>query len=189
MVHPVVFITALFSKNAALRLAAQAGDKDAVRTLLELGANANAGALHRAAQRGGASIALQLIDFGANVNQRDGRGCQPLHYAAYGMRPETAAALLERRAEPNAKGPKGWTALHMASLGNEKTLREVLPRISAPHSLSAAIRERRRRDPRFVNLAKLLLSQGADVRVSTDAGDTPLHLASHWGLGDLLIRA
>ena len=186
MGHPTISITALFSRNTALRLAAQAGAEDVVRTLLRGGADVNAGALRGAAQRADPSMALELICLGANVNQEDQHGCRPLHYAAYGVCPETAAALLEKGAEPNARGAKGWTALHMASLGNEKTLREMLPRISAPRSsLSTAIPEHRATDPRFASLAKILLTHGADVQASTDAGDTPLQFACHWGFRDL----
>ena len=182
-----ISIVALFSKDAALRLAAQYGAQEVVAGLLRSGADINAGALHSAALRSDPAMVECLISHGANVNRADKRGCCPLHFATYGMNPGTVGTLLDAAALPNSKNAKGWTSVHIAAIGNEKTLREVLPRISSPSCINEMPRERRKSDPRFLAIAEKLLAHGADVRLATDCGDTPLHLACRWAFSDLVL--
>jgi ankyrin repeat protein len=53
-----------------------------------------------------------LISRGCLINEPDNRGATPLIYAA-GYYHETVLILLEKGADPNYRGPKGRTALHV----------------------------------------------------------------------------
>ena len=187
MAHPLISLVAPFNKNAALRLAAQAGAQDVVVGLLERGADINAGALHRAATLRDASVVRLLLAMGANPRKPDRRGCCPLNHAVYGGNLKAVAALLNAGADVNAPGAKGWSGLHVAALGNEKTLREALPQIDAPSRMEALPRERRKSEPRFVDIARTLIEHRANVDAATDTGDTPLHFACRWAFKDLVV--
>jgi uncharacterized protein len=186
MAHPLISVVAVFDKNTALRLAAQAGAQDLATGLLQSGADINAGALHRAATLSDPAMLRFLLSKTANPNMPDRQGCFPLHFAVYGENPEAVALLLDAGAEINARGAKGWSCLHIAALGNQKTLCEALPRLAAPAHMEALPRERRKNEPRFVDIAQMLLGRGAHVNATTNTGDTPLHFACRWAFADLV---
>jgi uncharacterized protein len=186
MAHPFISLVAVFDENAALRLAAQAGVQDLAAGLIQSGADINAGALHRAALLSDSAMLRFLLSKTANPNMPDRQGFCPLHFAVYGGNPESVASLLNAGAEINARGAKGWSCLHIAALGNEKTLCEALPRLAAPARMEALPRERRKNEPRFVDMARMLLGRGAQVNATTNTGDTPLHFACRWAFTGLV---
>lgn len=186
MAHPLISLVAVFDKNAALRLAVQAGVQDLATRLLQSGADINAGALHRAATLSDPAMLRFLLSKTANPNMPDRHGCCPLHFAVYGGNPEAVASLLDAGAEINARESKSWSCLHIAALGNQKTLCEALPRLAAPTRMEALPRERRNNEPRFVDMARMLLGRGAQINATTNAGDTPLHFACRWAFADLV---
>ena len=77
-----------------------------------------------------------------------------IHEAAAGGYIETAALLLDRGADVNAKNERGWTPLHLAV----------------------------RRG--YTETAALLLDRGADVNAQDKDGETPLHWATVLGHTD-----
>jgi uncharacterized protein len=101
----------------ALHLAAFFGHAEAVRLLLDAGADPNAvGAseqigpvqpLHSAAATGRLECARLLLDRGADVNARQGGGFTALHAAAASSDAELARLLLAAGADETAKADDG----------------------------------------------------------------------------------
>ena len=114
------------------------------------------GELAAAAERGEAAAVKELVARSGDASARD-NGYTPLMFAARGGDPETVNALLDARADPNARDcHKGWTPL------------------------IHAIHERQR------HAARALLARGADVnaragdcgRQAVESGMTPLMFAA-----------
>lgn len=108
--------------DAALRKAAQDGEIQTVKELLDKGANANAKdktgrtVLHWAAPaRDNSEMVKLLIAKGADVNAKDNEGETALMIASSQSNPGIVTALLEAGAEVNAQNKVGGTALMAAA--------------------------------------------------------------------------
>ena len=108
--------------DADLRRAAQDGDMQAVKDLLDKGANVNAKddtgktVLHWVAPaRDNPEMVKRLIARGAGVNAKDNEGETALMIAASQSNPGILAALLDAGAEVNAQNNEGGTALMAAA--------------------------------------------------------------------------
>ena len=121
--------------NSPVADAARRGDLDAVKSLLQDGADVNAPlgdgmtALHWAAERGDLQLTNTLLYAGANVEAVTRIGqYTPLHIAARTGNANIVKALLDAKAEVNAKtSPSGATALHLAATsGNVDVLNALL---------------------------------------------------------------
>jgi len=141
-----------------LVLAAQNGDKETARKVLDKGANVNARsggmtALILASQNGHEGVVELLLAKGADPNAKTKSGDTALILASQEDRYEVVKVLIARGADANAKRMNdGTTALHQSS---QKGHLEVV---------------------------KALLDKGADVNAKrTDDGTTALHLASWEG--------
>jgi ankyrin repeat protein len=100
----------------------------------------------------------------AAVDALDSTGNTPLHYAVLNRYLPLMDWLAKHQANPNARGHFGDTPLHLA--------------IICDHSSDGVVIRR-------------LLAIGADVNVTNDYGETPLHRAAYHGLSDtvrLLIK-
>ena len=137
--------------------AAQRGDLDAVRRLLQGGADVNTAqgdgmtALHWAAERGDEALGEVLIYAGARVDAGTRIGhYTPLHLAARGAHASVVTLLLEAGSDPSARTTNsGASPLHLAAGSS---------------------------DPRVVSE---LIEWGADVNVRESAwGQTPLIFAA-----------
>jgi len=115
------------SNNHMLRSAATAGDVELVKDLVRLKVDPNVAdgkgltALHLAAATTvvddpvKARIVTLLLSIGADVDARSDAGELPLHIAAKMSTPATVRALLEGRADANAReGATGNTPMHLA---------------------------------------------------------------------------
>lgn len=145
-----------------LHFAVQNQNVEAAKMLLakQADATARSGAgltpLHSVAAADGNNalqMAKMLIEAGAKVDAagtEDGDlpGWTPLHIAVFHKRPEIAALLLEKSADPNLFLP--------AQLGNERTALNI--------AMSGGVSE----------IVELLLTHKADVNARDHNGDTPL---------------
>ncbi|MSO19746.1 MAG: ankyrin repeat domain-containing protein [Acidobacteria bacterium] len=186
----------------ALMFAAQQGDLDSARALVEGGANVNdvsteyGSALVVAAASGHEPLALYLVEKGADPNVADGWGLNALHYSlragiiAIGMSrdrirtdrywhkpglPELAKSLLAHGANPNARIGKGLPPFDYPFFA--RTTGNSMPQIrqpgATPFLLAAAAFD--------ASMMKLLIEHGANPKLSTDEGTTPLMTASGMG--------
>lgn len=179
----VVCLTTLVSAapptTSAVADAAMRGDKEALRTLLQQGADANASqgdgmtALHWAAQRGDAAVMQMLVYAGANVAAVTRIGqYTPLHIAAESGSAAAVDVLLEGGASVAARTTNtGATALHLAAAaGNAQAVTMLLDKgsdINARESewgqtplMFAAAQNR-------VDAINVLMARGADAGVTT----------------------
>ena len=141
------------SEQYSLWTAAQDGQLDIVRSLLDSGSDVNdrntlrETALDVASSYGHLAVARLLIERGADVNARDRHGWTPLIAASRYEQLEVARLLLDHGADVNAKKRDHETALHYASRkGNSEMVR-------------------------------LLLEHGAKMDVRDTAGKTPMQIA------------
>ncbi len=183
-----------------LLAAAAAGHLDAVRVLLEAGAdprlkNANGeDALLHAVAPGHARIVDLLIDAGAEVDTRGPEGRAALSIAAWGGHETILKTLLDHGANVAVADAGGVTPLHYALRQRQLPVARLLIAAGAPVN----VRDRSGNTPLHdacqklflvngvdesietsvhLGLVDLLLSAGAEVDVRDDYGWTPLHRA------------
>ena len=167
-----------------LLAAAEGGQVEVVRSLLEEGADVNAArgdgltALHLAAEGGRLTVAKALVAAGAAVDAgtRIGR-YTPLQVAARGGHGAVALYLLEAGADPNARTTNsGVTALHLAAgaIGGESAVAALLEHGADPNAREGSSGQ----TPLFFAAAAnraaavtTLLAAGADPAVTTAAVD------------------
>lgn len=135
-----------------LQVATLLGFNSIGRNFIHEGANVNGTASHLAAWKGNTNMLRILLDLGADVNWKNpGWNETPLYWAAlYGKR-ESAALLIERGADLNARLADGTTALATAAhFGHQ-------------------------------NVVALLLEKGADTSFRNTRGLTAAELANELG--------
>ncbi|XP_059199376.1 ankyrin repeat domain-containing protein 50 [Centropristis striata] len=154
----------------ALRSAAWGGHSEAVRLLLDAGADVDGcdaegrTALRAAAWGGHEEIVLTLLDYGARVDKADSKGRTPLIAAAYMGHHEIVEVLLDHNAEVNLADGDGRSALSVAAL--------CVP-------TAAGVKG-------YGEVASLLLERGADPGHRDHDGMTPLLLAAYEGHDDVV---
>lgn len=160
----------------ALRSASWGGHNEAVKMLLEAGAEVDGcdpdgrTALRAAAWGGHEEILLTLLGHGAKVDSMDHEGRTPLIAAAYMGHKEAVEILLDAGAEVNLADGDGRTALSVASL-------------CVPSAAGGS---------RHGEVVSLLLERDADPEHKDKDGMTPLLLASYEGheeVVELLLEA
>jgi ankyrin repeat protein len=185
----------------ALMFAAQSGDVDTGKTLLDAGAKVDDGTefdgtpLVLAAQNGNEKFAIMLLDRGANPNARDGYGLTAMHWALqeglaeifgggksltdkYWVRPnspELVKALLTKGADPNSEMTKDFMPYEVhrfaRSMGNN--LPQLYLSGITPFLLATASGD--------VGMMRYLVERRADPKIATGQGTTPVMVAA--GIG------
>jgi ankyrin repeat protein len=134
--------------------------------------------LHFAIRNGSPEAVRRLVDSGANVNQRDGVGNTPLMVAVFAGKVETTSYLLKQGADVNARqGQSGFTALRYAVGAGRADLVEPLLKAGARTDLRYSDRQtvlHVAASGRNVDCVKLLLASKADLRAVDANGNTPL---------------
>jgi ankyrin repeat protein len=177
-----------------LQDAAKSGDLSLTKRLIDEGAEIDAsdqyGAtpLYWAAFKGHANIAELLIAKGAKVNTKNMIGDTPLHGAMASCSFAVSKLLLEKGAGVNETRKEGSSPLHIAVERCDKTMVELLiskgAKIDAqiPHGqMSGQTPLYRAASKNLLDMAALLLSEGANPSISNKDGDTPLHVAAAYG--------
>lgn len=114
-----------------LHEAVSSGNEDALKILLDFGANINIEnsygwtALHFAASRGYLNIVQIIINAEGDVNYLDRDGRSPLFFASQGHKVEIVKILIENSAKVNIKDVRGCSPLHyaMRKVGNIKIIK------------------------------------------------------------------
>ena len=189
-----------------LHLAAESGDVDKVRKLLEGGRydvdcvdKSGHTPLHRAASEGHLDVVKLLIsEFKADVNAHTNSnsawepGETPLHKAAYWGHLDVVRVLIsEFKADVNAHRVSGKTPLHKAAYGGHLDVVKVLisefkADVNAPtNSGSTLLHWAASRS--HLDVVKVLISEfKANVNACTNCDETPLHVAAYWGHLDVV---
>ncbi|XP_049788144.1 poly [ADP-ribose] polymerase tankyrase-1-like [Schistocerca cancellata] len=116
----------------ALHWAAYWGDAEAVRCLVDGGAEVDArdyrkiAPLHLAAFNGHTAVVQMLLASSADPNSRHLSGRTPLHAAAHSGHADVVAVLLEAGSEIRARDNMGKTSLDYARLNKHQHLEEML---------------------------------------------------------------
>lgn len=172
----------LFAAEASVPDAAMKGDRDAVRKLLQRGADVNAvqgdgvTALHWAATKGDAALASMLVTAGGNVRAttRFG-GYTPLHVASEIGSAPVITTLVKAGADVNVGTGTGATPLMLAAAsGDTAAIAALLDAGAKPNATES---ERGQTPLMFAAAAnrlpavKLLLARGADPKMATNVID------------------
>jgi ankyrin repeat protein len=120
--------------------------------------------IHDAAREGNIEAVKQHIAAGTDVNEKDGNGWSPLHYATHyayeagNNHEDIAKMLIAKGADVNLQRSSGMAPLHNA----------------ANHGLNEVV--------------KLLIEKGANVNSKAELGCTPLMIATNTVIAELLIK-
>jgi len=176
IIHPNLINVKSKEGYSLLHLAAERGNAEIVRLLIEKGAIIDikhpygVTPLHLAVCCGYGIIGLDciskkirnyenvtklLISNGADVNAKDKEGNSPLYYIAMNGNCKIAELLISNGADVNAKNTKGITPLHRA--------------VKEGHT----------------QIVEILLLEGADANIGKIQGMTPIKYAKKKGFGDI----
>ncbi len=179
--------------NTPLYFAARGGSAEAIRALVERGANIEAvnnngnTPLHVAAFNGRVEAILALLEGGANIEAVNNYGKRPLHIAAIYGRVEAIRALLEGGANIEAIDNQGNTPLHvavlweraeaiLALLEREANIEAVNNNGNTPLHVAAFNGE--------VESIRALLEGGANIEAVNNNGETPLDVVRGNGMAE-----
>jgi uncharacterized protein len=182
--------------------AVKAGDRAAVRALLQQRADVNARAadgstpLYWAAQRNDLDIAGLLIRAGADVNAATRYGAAPLGLACVNGNAAMVDALLAASADPNTVSPQGETALMTAArTGIPEVIKALLARganVNAKESTRGQTALMWAAGEGHAAAVGALIAGGADIHARSTGGWTALLFAvreGQTGAVDVLLDA
>jgi hypothetical protein len=187
----IVAMTALLSaapSPSPVADAAMRGNRDAVRTLLQQGADVNApqgdgmSALHWAADRGDADLTEMLVTAGANTGAVTRIGqYTPLHLASRAGSLPAVSALVAAGAAVDARtSTSGVTPLHLAASSGNAAVDTAL--LDAKADVNARESEWGQTSLIFAaalnraDAVKVLMARGADAGLTTTVVDLQKHI-------------
>ena len=167
------------------------GCQDLVRLFLYHGANVNVHdsdrntPLHIAASKGHLEIARMLLEHKADVNALNKKGSTPLRRTFECRRGDIVRLLLNHGADAKVHDNSGNTLLHLAADDGDLELARILLEhitevVNSQNddgytALLLALEWQK------IDVAHLLLDHNADVHMHNKRGNTPLHIAAHYG--------
>jgi len=184
-----------------IHLAAESGQGDILRQLLEQGAALESRdyfkrtPLHRAIEAGQFEISQQLIAAGANPNARDRIGTTPLMLSTKQTDIKFIRLLMDSGADPDQVNTRGMTALHLAVTHSRNVVEELLQQ-----GVEIDSRNREGQTPlllvaslspqRYWSMIKLLIEKGANPSSAANNQQTLLDYSlahNHLPLFELLL--
>jgi ankyrin repeat protein len=187
-----VSAAAAWAADSRIAVAALDGDKAAVRSLIQSGADVNGAlpdgttALHWAVRADDADTVDALIRAKSGVNAKDPDGIAPLAIACANANPGMIRKLLAAGGDANTADPTGETVLMIAArMGNVdgvKALVDAGAQVNAKDreaetALMVAVRAN------HADVVKLLIDRGAEVDAATRAGKAPARRPPNAGGG------
>lgn len=173
--------------KTAIMQAARAGDESAVERLIEIGAdinrtNNNGGTpLMYAVLGGNVDIVRTFVQMGVDLDAMAKNGWSALMIAAAKGRAESVKILLNHSADPNLSDIYGWTPLMRSVYENRVVTARLLmkdSRTRLDHRGENGVTALHIATARgHVNLAEMLLDNGADSSLQDEVGRTPYQIA------------
>ena len=154
-------------------------------------ANWYGSALHCAAEAGQCESVRYLLDSGMDINLRSAMGRTPLHCASDRGQILAIELLLGMGADPNARDHEGRSLIHDAARTGDERLMRVLVRdkrveISAISTAKMTVLHYAVTGG-HANIVRMLLDVGVDLDARNYSNFTALHLAA-WSGGDEIVR-
>jgi ankyrin repeat protein len=161
-----------YDGETPLIIAAKSGSSDAMKTLIDAGAEVNLTdtsykytPLHWAAYNGQIEAAKVLLSHGANIEAREYTNSTPLSLAAKRGNVEIVRLFLDKGANPNVRDGDLWTPLQLAAYYNQEAVAEALvthgadlsPRIPGKNQTALGVAE----EYHYNGVAKVLRDHGA----------------------------
>lgn len=148
-------------------------------------------AIHEAVKNGDfAKVKILLEKNNKIVNLKDSNNNTPLHIAADGGYKEIAELLVENGAEINAKNVYGHTPLHLAVFSNQENMVSFMiakrAKIDIKNAFSLTPLQLVAQQTGNVEIAKLLIHNGADINIKNDFGEPPITSAAWMGFREFV---
>ena len=184
----VLLMGAAAAENASLIEAARAGDRAAVKTLVQKGANVNAAegdgttALHWASYRDDVEAADVLIKGGAKVNAANDLGVTPLWTASLNGSSAMVRRLLQAGANPNLALLAGETPVMVASRSGAAEVVEQLIAKGANVNAHGARNQTALMwavAQQHPDVVKVLLAHGVDVHAKSEVWSQVMAVSPH----------
>jgi len=134
-------------------------------------------ALYPAIQRGDIAQIESHIKWGTNLNQANPDGSMPLHVAAKAGRWVVIKLLLKHGADINSLDKQGHTPLYNAVMSGRTQVAEMLIKRGAQFDINRLLQEAVANQVADRDVFDFLMQQGADINLTTEVGETPLHIA------------
>ncbi|KAF6782827.1 ankyrin repeat domain-containing protein 52 [Colletotrichum sojae] len=178
------------SGRTALGAACDKGNLEAVRLVMEAGANIDMvdhrrrTPIYAASHNGHVDVIKILLEKGADVSVASQSGWTPLNAASDGGHLEVIKVLLEKGADVSVADNDGWTPLNAASSKGHLEVVKVLLEKGADISVASQSGWTPLNAASYgghLEVVKVLLEKGADISVADNDGWTPLYTASSKG--------
>ncbi|UYV77794.1 hypothetical protein LAZ67_15002307 [Cordylochernes scorpioides] len=169
--------------------ASQKGQKNVVISLIRQGIDVNSTfwigvtALHECSKFGHVDTARILIEAGAEVNRRNLMSLTPLDLAILGEHVEMVKLLLESGAQVNRTDRRGSTPLYLSCCtAQNEEIAKILIKAGADINARTDLYSRTcLHHSGKINIADILLRNGASINIQDSLGYTPLNAAVQMG--------